>query len=131
MYFIPFRVGNRVRSFRSLNNRYESYRRKLFGSKSLRSLYFYFYLFWLAWSLQYGSYGGGIREEICEFVRAGQCGCRQVAERLIGRHYLARYRDGGVSRPDRDYIRTWPWKIVCHKFAGRIPRLWSAHVTCE
>lgn len=46
--------------------------------------------------------------------------------RLIGEHYLARYREvDGMSRSDRDYIRTWPWKIVCHKFAVWTPRLWS------
>lgn len=100
-------------------NRSESYWRKSF------SLCVFFLS--AAWSLQYGS------REAREYGRKYANICVQnnadadKSLRLIGRHYLARYRevDGGVSRSDRDYIRTWPWKIVCHKFTGQIPRLQS------
>ena len=66
----------------------------------------------------------GILEEICEFIYACRTmrmstGCWDLSASIIW-HDIGKWM-AWVGHCD--YIRTWPWKIVCHKFAGLDPEV--------
>lgn len=119
MNFIPFHVGDRpilrisqLRSFKAEENRYGSYWRKSF---SLRVL-----VFLPAHDpcdIDYAEYR--IWEEICEFMQDNADADRPLRDLSAGIiwHDIGKWTAAWVGQTVI-ISRTWPWKIVCHKFAG-------------